>query len=200
VERETWFKLVGFFTIIGAIAALLVVPEVRKILGLESQVPAQSVIASPEQKPTVKDTSSPSQTIGNQTETKPKERQKTAQRVTVDPTQKWQDTGIKVLQGETIELSATGSVTWAGNADPNSQTVGPDGTWYEANRLNDKSGFPMLGAKCGALIMRIGSSVYEVGQSAVITAGESGTIRFMVNDRFEWLHDNTGSFTVIIKK
>jgi hypothetical protein len=37
VERERWFKIVGVFTIVGAMSALLVVPEVRRLLGLESQ-------------------------------------------------------------------------------------------------------------------------------------------------------------------
>ncbi len=35
MERDYWFKVVGFFTIIGSLAALLVVPEVRKGIGLD---------------------------------------------------------------------------------------------------------------------------------------------------------------------
>lgn len=35
MERGIWFRVVSFFTIVGALAALFMVPEVRKALGLE---------------------------------------------------------------------------------------------------------------------------------------------------------------------
>ena len=35
MERGIWFKVVSFFTVVGALAALATVPEVRKVLGLE---------------------------------------------------------------------------------------------------------------------------------------------------------------------
>ena len=37
MKRDHWINIVGFFTVIGAIAALLVVPEVRSWLGLRVQ-------------------------------------------------------------------------------------------------------------------------------------------------------------------
>lgn len=40
MERGFWFRVVGFFTIVGALSALVMVPEVRKALGLE--VPASN--------------------------------------------------------------------------------------------------------------------------------------------------------------
>src|SRR5215212_2357869 len=36
MSKENWTKLVGLFTIIGAISAFLVVPEFRRFLGLDS--------------------------------------------------------------------------------------------------------------------------------------------------------------------
>jgi hypothetical protein len=35
METGFWVKVVGAFTIIGALAALLVVPEVRDVIGLD---------------------------------------------------------------------------------------------------------------------------------------------------------------------
>jgi hypothetical protein len=37
MERGFWFRVVGFFTIVGALAALVMVPEVRKVIGLPNK-------------------------------------------------------------------------------------------------------------------------------------------------------------------
>lgn len=37
MERGLWFSVVGFFTIVGALAALLVVPEIRRGIGLDAR-------------------------------------------------------------------------------------------------------------------------------------------------------------------
>jgi hypothetical protein len=42
LDKEHWLKLVGFFTILGATAALLVVPEIRTFLGLPNASSQQS--------------------------------------------------------------------------------------------------------------------------------------------------------------
>ena len=48
MERGFWFRVVGFFTIVGALAALLMVPEVRKAFRLEEtqQTSSQTIPAS----------------------------------------------------------------------------------------------------------------------------------------------------------
>lgn len=117
----------------------------------------------------------------------------------VNPKLRWQSTGMRVGRGDTIQISASGSVTWAKNT-PSDDTVGPNGTHFLASALTDSSGFPMLEAKCGSLIMRIGSSTYAVGESASIYSQQNGTIEFMINDRVNWLSDNSGSFYVTVRK
>jgi hypothetical protein len=59
VETDKWYKFIGFFTIVGAIAALLVVPEVRQFIGLNSQgvsspvgIDASNRASPPQNKPT----------------------------------------------------------------------------------------------------------------------------------------------------
>lgn len=110
---------------------------------------------------------------------------------------KWFDTKIKVTPGATINIFATGIINWGPPpGDENTPfTVSPNGTRppYEA----DKYRFPMPDAGCGSLIMRIGNSVYFVGEENSIKAIESGTIQLMVND--DILSDNSGNFTVNIE-
>jgi hypothetical protein len=48
MNNDRWFKLVGFFTIIGAISAVMVVPEFRRIVGLDSHQAQQSNSSSAE--------------------------------------------------------------------------------------------------------------------------------------------------------
>lgn len=48
MNKDKWTKIVGAFTIIGAIAALLVVPEVRRFIGLDSQAAPQIITQSSE--------------------------------------------------------------------------------------------------------------------------------------------------------
>jgi hypothetical protein len=46
MERGFWFRVVGFFTIVGALAALVMVPEVRKVIGLDVRDSIQTIPAS----------------------------------------------------------------------------------------------------------------------------------------------------------
>jgi hypothetical protein len=55
----------------------------------------------------------------------------------------------------------------------------------------------MPDAGCGSLIMRVGGSVYFVGDRASMRVNESGTIQLMVND--DVLTDNSGAFYVSIE-
>lgn len=67
----------------------------------------------------------------------------------INPRQRWQSTGVRARRGETIQITASGSVTWANNlsgAYSNSATVGPNGTAYSASAINDRTGFPLLEA------------------------------------------------------
>jgi hypothetical protein len=50
---DRWSKVVGFFTVLGAIAALLVVPEIRERVGLEPLSGPHPLNDRPIQSPTV---------------------------------------------------------------------------------------------------------------------------------------------------
>ena len=110
---------------------------------------------------------------------------------------RWFDTNINVVRGATINISATGVINW-GPPPGDEYTpfrVGPNGTRppYE----NDKHRFPMPSAGCGSLIMRVGYSIYLVGEGRSVKVDESGTIQLMVNDDF--LQDNSGNFFIDIE-
>jgi formylglycine-generating enzyme required for sulfatase activity len=110
---------------------------------------------------------------------------------------RWFDTKINVPKGSKINIQATGFINWgppsSRKEDPPSR-VGPNGTRPPGG---DSHQFPMLDAGCGSLIMRIGSSLYAVGEIGSISVSESGTIQLMVND--DILSDNSGSFSVEIE-
>jgi len=114
--------------------------------------------------------------------------------VTVNSTQSWQETGLRVKQGDSITVDAKGSVTW----DESLPAVGPEGG-YAANTVANASDFPMPEAGCGSLVMRIGQSKYAVGRRATIQSRDSGAIELMVNDRLQYLGNNHGAFTVNIR-
>ncbi len=119
--------------------------------------------------------------------------------VRLNGSERWFDTGIKVQQGQSLNLSATGRVTWNANANSSNTTAGPDGVWYNATRLQKPEDFPMPEARVASLLMRIGTVQYPVGAAATVEVRESGTIQLMINDRYNGLEDNAGELLVAIK-
>lgn len=116
-------------------------------------------------------------------------------RVRLSARDRWFDTGIIISGGTTVNISATGTITWAPPGWNTPSTVGPRGTRPPYDE--DKSRFPMPDAGCGSLIMRVGGSVYFVGDHTSMRVTESGTIQLMVND--DVLTDNSGAFYVSIE-
>lgn len=117
-------------------------------------------------------------------------------RVLLGPKDSWFDTGINAVGGTMIRIFATGRVTWAPpRARYAASTVGPNGTRPPFD--TDKARFPMPDAGCGSLIMRIGNSLYAVGEGGFIEVDESGSIKLMVND--DNLSDNSGSFSIDVE-
>lgn len=119
-------------------------------------------------------------------------------RVTLNASEKWFDTGIQIQSGTMLRLSATGSIVWDPKGNENGR-VNPNGAPYTADSLPNASDFPLPSANCGSLVMRIGNSIYAVGEGGYIQVDESGTIQLIVNDRVDWLYDNSGSFQIYIK-
>jgi hypothetical protein len=118
--------------------------------------------------------------------------------LTVKSSEAWQSSGVRVTPDETVRVQASGKVCWSFNNPDGSGCVGPEGAWYAANQLVDKSGFPTADAKCGSLIARVGGAVYAVGNAASFSPQQEGVLEFMVNDRLQWLWDNKGTFNVIL--
>jgi hypothetical protein len=119
---------------------------------------------------------------------------RTEQSITVRATESWKDTQINVEPGDTVTVTASGSVVW----DPALPPTDPDGVQL-ASTVPSPDEFPVPDARCGSLVMKIGSSTYKVGTKATAQAYESASIRFMVNDRFYALSDNSGAFVVRIR-
>jgi len=111
--------------------------------------------------------------------------------VQVPATRDWVDTGIGVEAGGSVTISASGTVVW----DPFKSPIRPDGGEM-ASLFPSSNDFPMPSARAGSLIMKIGSDMSAVGSDASIRASSSGSIKFMVNDRYYALNDNSGNFTV----
>jgi hypothetical protein len=122
------------------------------------------------------------------------ERKEVIKEINVLGTMAWMDTGIEVEAGDSVTISASGAVRW----EPIKAYVGPDGL-ESAYAFNLPNQFPLPSAKAGSLVMKIGSDLYAVGAETSIQTSGGGNIQFMVNDRFQGLGDNEGSFSVTIK-
>ncbi len=128
--------------------------------------------------------------------------------IAIDPIHQWTDSGIDVVAGQTLNISAqglinVGSSSYRGNnklkvlkTDRQAVTrVSPAGTYHFTDCVADRE-FPLpaagLGpAPCYCLIARIGNSEpFFVGSEMSIVARHSGRLIFGVND-FE-TGDNSG--------
>ncbi len=115
--------------------------------------------------------------------------------VTVQAASLWQGSGVNVVSGQLVTISATG--TWSIWAPGTHSANGPDGS--------DDAIWPLSlvpDARQAALIGRIGSSgaPFLVGSYKQFTATSSGEIQFISNDNYnEGLYgDNWGSLQVTV--
>jgi len=120
--------------------------------------------------------------------------------VTVEANVSWQNTGVY------ISATETGSITykdglWTANPNDNS------GNLYNAagnpNYIDAKSGYTLPGVNEGALIGKVGDSIFLIGESVSIPVGVSGVIELCINDDLTGeygagLTDNKGSIEVTI--
>lgn len=120
----------------------------------------------------------------------------------VNPRLCWQDTGMSVARGQTVEIAAAGTVTWDPHINPAFGTVGPNGSGYPASRIAAirQESFLVKNANTGSLIMRVGSLIYAVGKNSRVRMEQGGSVQFMINDEPEWLFDNSGRFFVRVRR
>lgn len=112
----------------------------------------------------------------------------------------WQDTGVYVRPGQTIIISASGSVnTWGDNpigytSDPNGQT--------QNQRCPSEGNQPdclINGELYGTLIGKIGGGApFTVGTGRDIPITSNGSFYLAINDDTPYLNDNTGEYGVSI--
>jgi hypothetical protein len=109
--------------------------------------------------------------------------------IAVESRQRWTSTGIRVQQGDRLNLTSTGQIRLS-NAG---LTASPDGSGQ-----NDP-GAPLPQAFSGALIGRIGNGrPFGIGTQTEIEMPESGQLFLGVNDSV--LTDNDGAFRVEIRR
>jgi len=108
---------------------------------------------------------------------------------TVSSRQRWTSTGLRVRQGERLNLTSTGQIRLSAAG----MTASPDGSGQ-----NDP-GSPMPQAFSGALIGRIGNGrPFGIGTQTQIEMPESGQLFLGVNDSV--LTDNDGAFQVEVRR
>ena len=108
--------------------------------------------------------------------------------VRVPATTRWVDSGVTVLQGQTITLESSGEVRLS--SDPNDVAV-PAG----AKSGRHATGAPLPNALAGALIGRVGTGApFGIGNQTSVRAPATGRLYLSVND--DELNDNSGEFTV----
>jgi hypothetical protein len=113
------------------------------------------------------------------------------QLITVNPTQRWTDTGMWVDAGDMVVFDAEGSIEMSGN---NGDTATPAGS-RTGRRAADS---PLRNQSAGMLIARFGNSgVLAVGDRRTIRAPVSGQLFLGVND--DILVDNRGEYRVSVK-
>lgn len=106
--------------------------------------------------------------------------------------QEWTDTGVYLRQGQSVKVTAYGTMNWYTGACNGNCRSTPAG-------IPCPGGGPMRGGlPCLSLLGRIGKAgrSFEVGESAVFTANSPGEFFLGVND--DNLPDNTGAWTAKI--
>jgi hypothetical protein len=119
---------------------------------------------------------------------------------TVQANANWMDTGIAINPDTVATISYTGGL-WTANPGDNS------GQQYDANGnpvpIIAKPGYSMPGQNEGALIGRIGQTVFLIGMGITTAPGLAGELELCINDDLNGeygagLTDNTGSINVQI--
>jgi len=116
-------------------------------------------------------------------------REDDARVITVSSRQLWTPTGLRVRQGERLNLTSSGQIRLSGAG----MTASPDGSGQ-----NDP-GSPLPQVFSGALIGRIGNGrPFGIGSQTQIEMPESGQLFLGINDSV--LTDNDGAFRVEIRR
>ena len=115
--------------------------------------------------------------------------------VEVPANQQWTDTGIELNEGDAVNITARGVISYRpgsnaypGGAPPDCRVAGPQSDPFPAPQL-----------PCWSLVGRIGESgeIFEVGSRTKFQSPTAGELYLGVNDNI--LGDNSGSWTASIQ-
>ena len=109
--------------------------------------------------------------------------------IVVSARQAWTPTGITVRRGENLTFNTTGEIQLS--ADPN-DVAGSAGA--KSQRYAPNSPLPRNFA--GALIARVGNTVFPIGNQTRVTMPNNGPLFLGIND--DGFNDNVGEFRVEI--
>ena len=110
--------------------------------------------------------------------------------VRVNPANRWTDSGLSVRAGDTIRVTATGSIQMSDNTQ---DTASPGGS--ASGRRADNA--PVLNQPAGMLLARIDNyGPIVIGEQRTFRAPVTGRLYFGVND--DHLPDNRGSYAVSV--
>lgn len=116
--------------------------------------------------------------------------------VSVPATQPWVDTGVFINIGDSVSITANGTIYLSGGA-PGTTAAGASNCVATANDSKPPGPFLAPGLTCWSLVGRIGSNpAFEVGTGTSFIATSSGELNLSVNDNY--FPDNRGSFTATI--
>ena len=116
--------------------------------------------------------------------------------VSVPAIQPWVDTGVFVNIGDSVSITASGTVYLSGT-DPGKTPAGVAGCVATDNDSIHPGPFLGPGLTCWSLIGRVGNNpAFEVGTGTSFTATSSGELNLSVDDNY--FPDNRGSWTATI--
>lgn len=92
---------------------------------------------------------------------------------------KWQNTNIKITSGNPATISYINGEWTANPNDNNGKLYGPNGN---PNYIKAKPGYTMPNENEGALIGKVGDSIFLVGESCTIPSNLTGYLELCIND------------------
>lgn len=105
--------------------------------------------------------------------------------------QAWTATGVTVRRGEVLTFNATGEIQLSGDSSDVATAYGAKSQRYAPNA-------PLPRNFAGALIGRVGTTVFPIGNQSTVTMPASGQLFLGVND--DGFEDNVGEFRVDIRR
>lgn len=109
----------------------------------------------------------------------------------VSARQPWTPTALTVRRGEVLSFNTTGEIQLSGDANDVANSAGAKSQRYATNA-------PLPRSFAGALIGRVGNSVFPIGNMSTVTIPANGQLFLGVND--DGFEDNVGEFRVEIRR